>query len=101
MVNQTMRSVTGHRVLVYGEDYSDAKPGLYLGLFRGRADPREIPNSFGISGPIIGPLYFVPEDDEPRRADSAQLRVLGSLVLYNGIFYEDWAMFNIPEVATC
>ena len=41
---------------IYGKKPS--LPGLYLGLFHGRHEPREEMEDWGFDGPMIGPLKW-------------------------------------------
>ena len=40
----------------YGK--APSRPGLYLGLFHGREDPRQRMDDWGFNGPMIGPLQW-------------------------------------------
>lgn len=111
----SMLSATGALVPQYGNnrDRLALAPGLYLGLFHGRAAINENLEDWGTDGPIIGPLEwahttymceikleFVDLSDTakyfPADAPYPYLRVREDLVEYNGCYYGDWTLFVAP-----
>lgn len=100
---------------IYGE--KPERPGLYLGLFHGRDDPREEMNDWGFPGPMIGPLKWVHTtyafkiriafecETDARRyfstADRVQfLEFNDDLLRFRGKFYGDWTVYTV-EVNQC
>lgn len=102
------------------------KPGMYLDLFHGRADPDQDMEDWGEQGPIIGPLeyghttysstlrirfndvndhdlFFMREvtgynvaTGEVFFEDEAWLEIKGDMVFYEGMYYGDWSFFYYP-----
>ena len=95
---------------IYGE--KPERPGLYLGLFHGRNDPREEMNDWGFHGPMIGPLKWVHTTyafkiriafecgTDARRYFSTSGRVQSielndDLLKFGGKFYGDWTVYTV------
>lgn len=97
----------------YGE--KPERPGLYLGLFHGRDDPREEMNDWGFHGPMIGPLKWVHttyafkiriafecENDAVRYFSTPckvqSLELNDDLLTFRGKFYGDWTVYTVKEI---
>lgn len=103
----------GHSALPqYGS--KPKKPGLYLGLFHGRREPREQMNGWGFDGPAIGPLkwchttYAFDIKIEFENAadavayfgiaqDQFEVSVDADLLVYDGMYYGDWTVYYVPS----
>lgn len=89
------------------------KPGLYLGLFHGRHDPREHMSDWGFDGPAIGPLKWCHTTyaskikiEFENAADAAEyfgvtqdpfeLSVDADLLVFGGMYYGDWTVYYVP-----
>ena len=97
----------------YGE--RPAQPGLYLGLFHGRASTREEMDGWGFAGPVLGPLRYCHTtymayvelcfmDGQDARicckSDHLEvsLRVFEDMILFEDSYYGDWTLFYVaPE----
>lgn len=97
----------------YGK--APSRPGLYLGLFHGREDPRQRMDDWGFNGPMIGPLQwfhttynctlriaFESEADGQRyfgvRQKEHFLQLDRDLLAFNGQYYGDWTVYYVaPE----
>lgn len=91
------------------------KPGLYLGLFHGRDDPKERMDDWGFNGPAIGPLTychttytsnvkirFEAASDGKKYFDAPntefELSVNGDMLVFGGKYYGDWTVYCVkPE----
>lgn len=91
------------------------KPGLYLGLFHGRHEPRERMNGWGFDGPTIGPLRWCHTTyatdikiEFENAADAAEyfgvveeqfeLNIDADLLVFDGKYYGDWTAYYVsPE----
>lgn len=74
---------------------------VYIHLFHGRKDPKQDMDGWGTDGPTFGPVNFVhttygsdiklgiPDED-----DSVELKVIGDVVYYDGVYYGDWSVFG-------
>lgn len=82
------------------------KPGLYLSLFHGRADPKQDMEDWGEDGPIFGPLAnvhityltsisltFADDSTGPMHNADDPLHFVEGLLCYEGMYYGDWACF--------
>ena len=100
---------------IYGKKPS--LPGLYLGLFHGRNEPREEMEDWGFDGPMIGPLKwfhttyactlriaFERGEDAKRYFGTHQteqfLTLDGDLLVFEGKYYGDWTAYKV-ELAEC
>ncbi len=89
------------------------KPGLYLGLFHGRHEPREQMSDWGFDGPAIGPLKwchttyaFDIKIEFESVADAVEyfgvaqnqfdMTVDGDLLIFGGMYYGDWTVYYVP-----
>lgn len=89
------------------------KPGLYLGLFHGRHDPREQMSDWGFDGPAIGPLKwchttyasvvkieFENAADAPKyfgiAQDPLELTIDADMLTFGGAYYGDWTVYYVP-----
>jgi len=97
----------------YGEE--SAKPGMYLGLFHGRDEPKQKMDDWGFKGPMIGPLRWVHTTytqtikiafesvSDAARFFSAHhaehfMELDGDLLVFAGKYYGDWTVFVVdPE----
>ena len=97
----------------YGE--KPAKPGMYLGLFHGRENPRQKMDDWGFNGPMIGPLRWVHTTytkniriEFESVSDAAHildvhsvehfLELNGDLLVFAGKYYGDWTVYVVdPE----
>lgn len=91
------------------------KPGLYLGLFHGRHEPRERMNGWGFDGPAIGPLRWChttyATDIKIKFENAADavpyfgvaqepfdLKIDADLLVFNRKYYGDWTVYYVaPE----
>lgn len=73
----------------------------YLKLFHGRKDPVEQLNDWGEDGPVFGPFpFFHTRYGSAIRFDpdrDCNLTVIDDLVYYDGMFYGDWSIFDVPH----
>jgi len=99
------------------------KPGMYLNLFHGRADPKQDMDDWGEGGPTIGPLqfghttyaseiklnfkevedhdrYFIREvsswnyrSGDIQFRTEAELEIAEDMVFYDGMYYGDWSFY--------
>ena len=94
----------------YGE--KPKKPGLYLGLFHGRATPNETMNDWGFNGPAIGPLEwchttytaeirleFEAAEDAKRyfcsSSRNVEMQIHFDMLVFRGDFFGDWTVYSI------
>lgn len=101
---------------IYGADEKDMPDGLYIGLFHGYPDEegREKAGDWGENGALIGPVRFVqttyatlikfnfvnPKDSEKYGLPSeviTELPYKDDCVLFDGMYYGDWTVFNIKN----
>ncbi|MDO8449137.1 MAG: hypothetical protein Q7T10_10080 [Rhodoferax sp.] len=88
------------------------RPGLYLGLFHGRHDPKERMDDWGFNGPAIGPLMwchttyasnvrvkfeFASDGEEYFGAPDTEfeLSVNGDMLAFNGMYFGDWTVYYV------
>ncbi|AOG24147.1 hypothetical protein [Acidovorax sp. RAC01] len=99
--------------LQYGE--RPGVPGMYLGLFHGRRNPKEQMSDWGFAGPVLGPLqychttymafvhlHFVSGGDARTCCNSSylevELEVGENMIEFEGAYYEDWTVLVVsPE----
>ena len=92
------------------------KPGMYLALFHGRDDRRQVMEEMGFAGPLLGPLRYCHttylynikiefEDDEDARlccgSDEVNviLSVVDDMIHFGNAYYGDWSVFAVDEGA--
>jgi hypothetical protein len=95
---------------IYGD--RPTRPGLYLGLFHGRDEPRQTMKDWGFNGPLIGPLEWVHTTytctlqiafecacDASRYFGTDEteqfLELHGDMLTFGGKFYGDWTVFVV------
>ena len=79
------------------------KSYMYLRLFHGHKTQEEIPEDWGVDGPIFGPItschtsyanelniIFAQKDDKER--NEGHLKIIGGLVYYDNMWYGDWSL---------
>lgn len=75
---------------------------LYVQLFHGRKDPDEQMDDWGNTGPTFGPYNVVSTtyatEVKMSRIDGSLeiLRYYGNLVYYDGMYYGDWVVVEMP-----
>lgn len=97
----------------YGD--KPTKPGLYLGLFHGRVDPKQQMDDWGFQGPMIGPLRWVhttytkniriefeSASDAPLFFNAHRvehfLEIDGDMLVFEKKYYGDWTVYVVaPE----
>jgi len=94
---------------VYNVD-KPTEPGLYLGLFHGRNDPKMTIEDWGSNGPIIGPLQhvhttyathiklaFLNQEDIRKYGFNTEsmidLDIEDGMVVFQNTWYGDWTVF--------
>jgi hypothetical protein len=103
-------AIEAHHTVVYGEHEALA-PGMYLGLFHGRDDPKADMDDWGAEGPVIGPIadfhvtyggstfrYKLAAGHPLADGDYEWLPLQGDLVQWGGKFYGDFCVFQHPEI---
>lgn len=93
-------------------------PGLYLGLFNGRRDPKERPDGLGFPGPLIGPLKHARSTGDDRielvfqneldamkyglAPHCPQIPIVERLAVYVGAYYRNWVVgyYGLNETAS-
>lgn len=90
------------------------KPGMYLALFHGRENKREVMHQFGFAGPLLGPLQYCHttylsdikilfEDVEDAQlccgSDEKDviLSVVDDMIYFENAYYGDWSVFTVDE----
>lgn len=90
------------------------KPGLYLGLFHGRDDPKARMDDWGYDGPAIGPLRwchttyaFTVRIEFETLTDASlyfdedfdgELPLHDDMLVFDGSYYGDWTLYYVrPE----
>lgn len=90
------------------------KPGMYLALFHGRENRREVMDQFGFAGPLFGPLQYChttylsdikilfeeAEDAKLCCGSDEQdviLRVVDDMIHFENAYFGDWSVFTVNE----
>lgn len=88
------------------------KPGLYLGLFHGRDDPRARMDDWGFNGPSIGPLMwchttyasnvkirFEAASDGKKYFDTLdvefELSAKDDMLIFDAKYFGDWTVYYV------
>lgn len=80
---------------------------IYVELFHGRSDPNADMNDWGEHGPVFGPLNWfhttylehirMGDDDD----DDQELKLVGDMLYYDGMYYGDWSAFGEEVLNAC
>lgn len=80
---------------------------IYVKLFHGRNDPNQNMDDWGEQGPVFGPLdwfhttYLNHIRMGDAENDDQELKLVGDMLYYDGMYYGDWSAFGEEEIMRC